>query len=76
MRRQETVLARKLLGGAVIGRKPGQAIYLDLPDGSQVIVTALACARRRVRLHISAPPSVNIRRAELRERELKPIVAA
>jgi sRNA-binding carbon storage regulator CsrA len=48
-------------------RKTGQSFDLNLPDGRKVTITALYCARGRVRLGVSAPVDVAVQRDDIHE---------
>jgi sRNA-binding carbon storage regulator CsrA len=57
--------SRPLKGGLCIGRKEGQDVQLDLPDGRVIVVTLTRLEGRGARLHIHAPLDVKILRGEL-----------
>lgn len=62
----------------VLGRKIGEEIFINLPDGRQVVVRVLEVSLQRdsgnlrVRLGVTAPRDVPVWRSELLTREGQP----
>jgi carbon storage regulator len=52
------------MGSLVLSRKEGEEIYID---GGHIVITVVQVERGRVRLAITAPPSVQIDRREVYE---------
>lgn len=51
----------------VLTREKGSDVYLELPDGSEIVVTLVGFKNGKARVGFTAPASVHIVRSELRE---------
>ncbi len=49
----------------ILSRRPGEAVFIECPDGTVISVSVTMVDRNKVRLGFSAPDNVNIRRSEL-----------
>ncbi len=52
----------------VLSRRPQEEIVLTLPDGHQIVVTAVSVRKDRMRIGIAAPASVRVDRREVHDR--------
>ena len=53
----------------ILSQKPGEPIYLTLPDGRKVVLHLLAVGGDRVRIGIEAPRDVVILRDDAKKKE-------
>lgn len=51
----------------VLTREKGSQVYLELPDGSEIVVTLVSFKNGKARVGFDAPASIHIVRSELRE---------
>lgn len=53
----------------VLTRSLGSKVYLELPDGSEIVVTMVSIKNGKARVGFDAPAKVHIVRSELREND-------